>query len=383
MKIVKCMKCGKYIHKADKCFHCGNMTDFEETNEITIHENVAQDYIRMGVLVEDKKFDEAISLSYSILEWMPNLAGVFWLRLLAKNRCTKAIELISKGFPCNDDADFCNALRFSSGEEHSAYEDVQKAVSESRQALLNEITVHEYKCKADTKIMDIKKGLPDEINKRKEKLFSLWTDLERTEQSLFELEMDCRLLAKEHQTGLEQAAQAAASLKSETYRLEECTAEKLHELQVKLGNALQQSESSKETLDSMKNQHPWVKSFSELVTKRNQQVKLINTELSSLESYERTVQQTITEIERIESRHKTARIAVDKYDFTDAASLLGTSVFENVLKSLGIICGSTIGFTFDKEDTTDSVGSYQEERSANEDEWSADDYYSAWGLNND
>ena len=381
MKIVRCSKCGKYIHEADKCFHCGNMSDFEEMNEITIHDNVAQDYFRMGVLVEEKKFDEAISISYDILEWMPLLASVYWLRLLAKNRCTKATELIIKGFPCIDDADFFNALRFSSGEEHSAYEDIQKAVCKIRQSLLNEITAHEYKCKVDTKFMDIKKEIPDEIEKRKKKLFSLWIDLERIEQSLFELEMDCRLLAKEYQTGLEQAALTAASIKAETDSTKVCTSEKIHKFQVRVGNALQLSESSKASLNSMKNQHPWVKRFSEIVTNRDQQVELINSELSSLKSYEKMMEQIVTEIECIEKRHKTVRISVDKYNFREAASLLGVSGFEQVIRSSGIICDSIIELTFDKKDTSDRSDNYHEVDFGKEDKWGNEDYYSLWRMN--
>ena len=132
MQIVKCTKCGKYIHKAEKCFHCVNTKGFDEIASTAVHENVAQDYMHMGVLIENKKYDDAIALSYTILEWMPNLAGVFWLRLLAKNKCSSAIDLISKGFPCDEDSDFCNALAFSTGEEHSAYQDIQKVISEIR-----------------------------------------------------------------------------------------------------------------------------------------------------------------------------------------------------------------------------------------------------------
>ena len=280
MKIVKCSKCGKYIHKATRCFHCGNTSGFEEVGGVTVHENVVSEYTRMEVLIEDKKYDEAIILSYTVLEWMPNLAGVFWLRLLAKNKCSTAIGLISKGFPCDEDADFCNALSFSIGEEHSAYVDIQNIVYEIRNSLKREISAHEYKCKSDTKIMQIKRTMQGEIDTRKEKLFSLWSDLEETEHSLYELEMDCRLLIKEHQIGLEEAAQAAAAIKSETYRMKECTADKLHSFQVRMGNVLQQSESSKDSIERMKKQHPWVKSFSDLVSQRNLKVKLIKSEIS-------------------------------------------------------------------------------------------------------
>ena len=381
MKIVKCSKCGKYIHKADKCFHCGNTAGFDEIEATEIHENVAQDYAHMEVLVEDRKYDEAISASYIVLEWMPNLAGVFWLRLLARNKCSSAIELISKGFSCDEDSDFCNALNFSIGEEHSAYEDIKKAVTEIRTALKKEISEHEYRCKSDTNIMQIKKTMQGEIDGRKQKLFTLWSDLEDTEHSLYALEMDCRLLTKEHQTGLAQAAQAASAIKSETYRMEECTAEKLHAFQVRMGNVLQQSESSKSSIESMKKQHPWVKAFADLVSQRNQKVKLINSEIASLASYERTVQQTITEIERIESRHKTALIAADRYDFTDAVALLGADAFNTILRSAGVGVGSSFSTTSENWKSTASVEKAQPSEA--DDEVDMEDYYAAWGLTED
>lgn len=378
MKIVKCSKCGKYIHKADKCFHCGNTAGFDEMGETVVHENVAQDYARMEVLVEDRKFDEAISVSYTVLEWMPNLAGVFWLRLLAKNKCSTAIELISKGFSCDEDSDFCNALSFSVGEEHSTYEDIQKSVTEIRNALKKEISEHEYRCKSDTNIMQIKKTMQGEIDGRKQKLFALWSDLEDTEHSLYAFEMDCRLLTKEYQTGLAQAAQAASAIKSETYRMEECTAEKLHEFQVRMGNVLQQSESSKESIESMKKQHPWVKEFADLVSQRNQKVKLINSEIASLASYERTVQQTITEIEHIESRHKTGLIAADRYDFADAVALLGTDAFNTILRGAGVGAGSSFSTSSEGWKPTALVENSQSSEA--DDEVDMEDYYAAWGL---
>ncbi len=381
MQIVKCSKCGKYIHKAERCFHCGNTKEFEEIASTAVHENVAQDYIHMDVLIEDKKYDEAIALSYTILEWMPNLAGVFWMRLLAKNKCSSAIDLISKGFPCDEDSDFCNALAFSTGEEHSAYLDIQKAISEIRSLLKKEISEHEYGCKSGTNIMQIKKTIQGELDGRKQKLFSLWSDLEDTEHSLYALEMDCKLLTKEHQTGLEKAAQAASAIKSEAYRMEECSADKLHSFQVRMGDVLQQSESSKNSIESMKKQHPWVKSFTEMVSQRNQKVKTINSEIAALANYERTIQQTVSEIERIESRHKTAFIATDRYDFTDAAALLGTDAFNKILQGAGVGVGASVNASSEGWKSTGLDDNKQSIKS--DEEMDMEDYYAAWGLNED
>ena len=381
MKIVKCLKCGKYIHKAPKCLYCGNTAGFDGIDEVIVHDNVIQDYTRMEVLVEDQKYDEAIALSYTILEWMPNLAGVFWLRLLAKNKCSTAIDLICKGFACDDDSDFCNALSFSVKEEHIAYEEIKKAVSAIRVVLKKEIDEHEHQCKSNTNIMHIKKTMQEEIERRKQKLFSLWSDLEDTEHSLYELEMDCKLLIKEHQIGLEKAVQAATVIKGETYRMQECTEDKLHSFQVRMGNVLQQSEVSKDSINSMKNNHPWVKSFKDLVSRREQELQLINCEIASLESYKQTVQQTISEIEQIEEHHKMALEAAKRYDFANAAVLLGENSFNQILCSVGVGMGASISSISESWKSTTSLDNAQSVDA--DDKIDMEEYYAVLGLDED
>jgi len=377
MKIVKCSKCGKFIHKADQCYHCGNIKGFSEVASLPVHKNIATEYDRMNMLIESRKYDAAITLSYTILEWMPNLAGAYWLRLLARRQCSTAYELLKKGFPCDDDPDFCNALNFATGEERIAYEDLKNMVMDIRSALMKAISTHEAKCKAETNIMQIKNTMAGEVEVRKQKLFSLWSELEGLEHSLYVLEMDCRLLTKEHQTALAQSAQSASAIKTETYKLEECTAEALHSFQVRMGDVLQQSEQAKDALESMKKQHPWVKNFADLVSQRNQKVKALNSEVAALTSYQRTVQQTISEIERIESRHKAALRSVEKYDFTDTASLLGQDVFGQIIGDPKAI----VNFPSSKVSAgQESAAPIESSPSGGSGKWSEDDYYSAWGL---
>lgn len=339
MKIVKCPKCGKFIHKADECFHCGNRVGFIEIAESKIHENVAEEYARMNVLIENKKYSEAIELSYVVLEWMPNLAGIFWLRLLAKNKCSTTLELICKGFPCDEDPDFCNALDFSVKEEHSAYEDVREILFKIRKSIKEEVFTHEYNCKVDTGIIQIRENMRTEIEDRKTKLFSLWSELEEIEHLLYSLDLNCRLLMTEQQFGLERAAEVASNIKFETNQLEECsvTAEKLHTLRMKIGSVLQLSESSKSELEKMRKQHPWVKSYSEMVAQREQKVQLINKEITSLANYELSIQQTLIEIESIESIHKFALEAANKFDFVCVMSLIDFDVVDKIFHDAGVI----------------------------------------------
>ena len=334
MKIVKCSKCKKFIHKTGRCVFCGNTMGFDEVEMPAIHENATVDYSRVESMVEGKKFSEARTLSHAVIEWAPNLPGIFWLRLLAKNKCTTTAELIQKGFNCEADADFCNALSFSSGAEREVYQDVRNMVLTARNKLKAEVLDHEYQCKMKTSILQIKKNMPSELETRKKRLFTLWSELEKIEQSMYTLEKDCILLSKEHRDALEEACRAASTLKNEIYRLEECTAEKLHGYQVRIGSILQQSEQAKDAMESMKTQHPWVNSFNDLLKRREEQVRMISSEIASLRNYEATVQQTLEEIDRIEQKHRTTIRAVEAFDFQDAANLLGNDRYSSVLRSI-------------------------------------------------
>lgn len=378
MKIVKCPKCGKYIHKANRCFHCGNTTGFDDVDMPQTHENVVAEYSKVESLVESKRFDEALSLSHTVIEWMPNLAGIFWLRLLAKNKCTSSAELIEKGFNCEDDADLSNALTFSTGAEHSIYLDIQNMVIAARKALKEEISNHEYNCKMKTNILQIKKTMQGETDSRKKKLFSLWSDLEETEHALYALEMDCRLLSKEYRDALSKATEASNWMKTETYRLEECTVEDLHRYQIRIGIILQESEQAKNAIENMKKQHPWVKSFNELVSKRDRQAQLITAELTSLRDYEATVQQTLAEIDEIEARHKRGIRAVENYNFQDAATILGRDCYNRVFHSIGL--GIDVQLSAPSEDWKPVSTANTSDDWRTDDDKNTDDYYNAWGL---
>ena len=370
MKIVKCARCGKYIHEAPRCCFCGNTSGFEEIFEDAVHENAARDYARLQTLVEDKRFDEAIKLSYDILEWAPNVSGVFRLRLLAKNRCTDDSALIAKGFSPEEDPDFLNALRFSKKEERAAYEAVRKAVFDLRTNLKEELKRHEHHSKANTDILRIRDQIGGELERRRNNLFSAWSELEKAEQSLYAVSADCRLIVKEHQEALAEAAKEATDIKAEASGMRECTATQLHAFHVRLGKALDRSNGAREAMSSMQKEHPWIRSFSELASQRDRQARALRSEIDGLKAYCKTVQQTTDEINRIEKRHKTALDAAERFDFQDAAALLGEDAFNKVLLRAGVGTGVLTGA---------AAGSAQSERS----EKKSEDYYSVWGLTED
>ena len=372
MRIVRCTKCKKYLHKAAACFHCGNTTGFEDIEVSTVHENAIEAYSKVESLVENQKFNEALELSHIVIEWMPNLADIFWLRLLAKNRCSNAATLIQKGFNCTEDPDFCNALTFSKSAERSAYEDVQSMVLAVQKALKTEILNHEYNCKMRTNILQIKKTMNGIVETHQKNLFSLWAELEETEKSMCILEKDCIMLAKEHSNDLEIAAKSASLIVSETRQLTRCNTECFHRLQVRMSHIRQQSDEAKTELVSIQKQHPWVKSFNNLVKTREGHVRQIANELTALRTYESTVKRTIDEITKIEQRHNTAINYVEAFDFSDAVNLLGKDIYNKILRSNGLGIDLEIAAFSPNPICTNSI--------VDNDEEDTDANYRAWGL---
>lgn len=375
MTIVKCSKCGKYIHKDSRCYHCGNNDGFQECASMEVHENIKSEYSRMELLVRNKHFSEAISLSFSIIEWMPNLAGVYWLRLLAKKKCNSALELITKGFSVDNDPDFCNALKFSIKEEKEAYIDIQNVVEEIRKNLIEEIEIYEHKLKSDTNLINVNEHIAEEIDNRKQKLFSHWIDLKNKENEVRVCELDCKLIMKEHSVALQSASQEAAYLLNRINDLKECTSNQVHEYQVKLGNVLLQSGQAKDGIENMKIQHPWVKKYSGLVAERDEIAKKIAYELESLKNYEDNVKKIISEIQKIEERCIVAKSDTEKYSFDDASLLLGKEIYSKVLINSGVEATTTLNIPIEKWSLKleNKLGS-----NVNEDDM--EDYYTSLGI---
>lgn len=337
MIITKCDKCGELMHKAERCFACGNTSGFTKLDStLIIHENIKDEYENLEHLVKNGKFTEALTLSKVVLEWMPNYSDVFWLRLLAKNRCDSDEALIRKGVSCEESSDYYNAVMFANKAQKKVYLSVAAKISAVKKVLSQYITEHEYSEKSNTTIMQIQSEFPAKIESHRKKLFQLWEELRQVEGQMVSVEKDCLLLVREHKETLNKASSEAVSIKAATYMMDECSAEQLHKYQTQFGNLLYQSEQAKTSIDSMRKQHPWMGTYNTLVAKRDSIISQISNEINTLKAYESRVQSTVSEIERIEARHTAALVSVTKYNFAEIRSLLGESRFMSAYVEAGV-----------------------------------------------
>ena len=337
MIITKCDKCGELMDKAGRCLACGNISCFTMLDStLTIHENVKDEYENLENLVKNGKFTEALGLSKVVLKWMPNCSDVFWLRLLAKNRCDSDEALIRKGVSCEDSSDYYNAVMFANKTQKKVYLSVAAKISAVKKVLSRYITEHEYCEKNNTMIVQIQSEFPSKIESHRKKLFQLWEELRQVEVQMVSVEKDCLLLVREHKETLDRASSEASSIKAATYKMDECSAEQLHKYQIQFDNLLYLSEQAETSIDSMRKQHPWMETYHVLVTKRDSIISQINNEINTLKAYERRVQSTVSEIERIEARHSAALVSATKYNFAEIRSLLGENRFMSAYVEAGI-----------------------------------------------
>ena len=323
MKIVRCSKCGKYFYKVNKCFYCGDTSEINEVRESVIHDNAAAQYYKMESLIENRNFEEALSLFDRIIEWIPDNSSAFWLHLLAEKKCETSTELLIKGIDIENNSSFYNALKLADEEEKSFYVDIKNIMIELKRNLKEKYLIMNIDVKRKMKLLEMAENEQREIDSRKRKLYLLWSDLEKIECELYREEMNYCLCSQEYKKILEEAAHKASSIKAEVYeKFAECSESEFYKYQIEIGSVLLQSEQAKSSLEIIKKQHPWMETINALLTKRDHQVQLIGKELSSLKSYEGELQQKNDEIEKMEKTHREALGEVKFYNFQKAFDLL-------------------------------------------------------------
>lgn len=338
MKIVVCPNCGKKIHIAKKCMYCGNSNNFQKISLIErIHENAIEEYSQLDELLKKRSFDQLLEKSKFVLKWMPTKSEIFWLRILAKNKCSSDSELVKKGVSLENSADYYNAQKYASHDEKEVYTSIFELMNKIQKEFDLAVDIHEREEKEETSILRLQIEFAEEISKQKKDLFNLWSKLEKTEQEMFNVEQFCKLVGNEHIDTLTKLKVNAETIKNETYKLNECTYKEYYYFQVKLDNILNQLDQSKKEMNSMRKHHPYVLKFKELENSRNELCKTISSDLSNLKSQKKRYQSILLEIEKIEKRHQLAKKDLSKYSFQSMYSLLGSNKCNEVFTIAGFV----------------------------------------------
>lgn len=335
--IAKCQKCGALIHSASTCLHCGSTR--METEYITddIHANVVEEYRMMVAALKDRRFNEVLRLSDKVIEWMPRFAEMYWIRFLASHQCASDVELICNGVDCSQDPNYCNAIAYASSEEYRVYKDVEDKITKLKKQLEKEIARYIHKKKEDTYLTSLCQSLGKKVEEKRSRLFAEWQTLQKIEQDLIVIQMNCRLRAREYQDALDNAKMKAESIKLEANKRVDLSDAEVHSFRVRMGTVLQQSEQARQALDDFKKQHPWVKEFAQLEKARDEQVERIKTELAEMKKFEASLLDAIAAYEKIVATNKQLNSKLDNMQFSGIKAIVGDRVFTTALREVGIV----------------------------------------------
>ncbi len=335
MSVSQCPKCGKYLHRSECCYHCGASLAGVTFAQPQMHEN-ADVYNLILENMEKRQFSEALKLLAVVIEWMPDFAQAYWLKLLAKNQCRNGAELIAKGFDCDADGDFYHALTRSEGPEHQEVQEIGQLVRTVRAGLLAAVDRHEREAIVGTNVIAIQEQMHSILKEKRETLFHLWTELQETEQTMVVTSQDCALLLQEHQNALEKAEKDALELKERAYCLSECEAHQLQEYQIHLGGIRQRSEKALGMLQDILRNHPWVKTLSQKKNDHRELEKQISDALADLRRYKASLAETVRTVEALQERYAQVRQKTEAFDFQAVCTLLGTEQFRRILTDAGL-----------------------------------------------
>lgn len=337
MKIVICPKCKKKIHKANKCLYCGNTDGFEVIENISdVHENVETEFEKLQDLLDKGSFDETVKVASKVLKWMPTCSQVFWINLLAKNKCRTDAELVQKGISCADNPEFFNAVRFGSDNEKAVYEEVKRLIAAVQISLEKYITEHEREAKQATSILQYQSDFTEFIAEKRKKLYGFWSEIQQIEHEMYAIEKECKLFIYEEENSLKKIKEATYDYKNKIYRLEKCSAEDFYKYQIELEALSHQIVKTQNAMYVKRMENSHVSYFYNLVKKRDAIVKEINLEFSKLEAYREKIEAVVSNVHEIEIKHQEEMYFVQNYDFRNSCSLLGAEKYEEALTSAGL-----------------------------------------------
>lgn len=337
MKIVQCSKCGNMMHATARCYKCGSTAFQNVGSQCQIHPNAQEAFRRLSTLISEKKFDDANLIAKNVLEWMPQYSEVYWAQLLAFHKCSSDTELMCKGFSIKEDPNFINAMKYASSHERQVYVNVQVCTEAIQKKLLDELRLCVLNRKKELHMDQLLQEVKTERNKRSQKLFGLWEELNEIEQKLMKIESDCFLIAREHNEAIESSMLSAVQIKNETYKLEECTDKQLHQFRIRLNATLKQAEQAKDALQKIKREHPWIEEFSQWVAKKDQKVQSIEDELKSLKNYEDSIKAKIAAFELINSDYTKIVSEVEGGSFVGAKKFFGDTEFARIIRQAEVI----------------------------------------------
>lgn len=336
MSVLKCRKCGKNILFTKKCYHCGSVQGFDTISMIEEHDNAAAAFAEVKESIILGKYDKALSKASTVIEWMPTSPEIYWLRLLAKNKCNSASELIRHGFNPDADADYYNLCRFSAGEVQKCYQDFGIIVNRLQQSLMGVIYDNIYGRVQNSGIISQKKASFEFFEGKRIELLATWSEMNAIEQQMIIFEKECDTQTYPAKCSLQSGYDDSVRVKNEIYKYDRCTEEEKLSFEAQMQAISDLSDRIAETYKTSSENHPKVEEFKDLVRRRDALMQKINYILTEIRNEERNAQIIIGKVRSIRDTEKKVLLATELFDFSVALNYLERHEIEKAFGDIGV-----------------------------------------------
>lgn len=268
MKIVTCAKCGKEIHRAERCCYCGG-TDFLPTgHQVWVHENVETEYDLLEELLRQKEFSQVVDLTHIVLAWTPRCAEAYWMRLLARNGCTDDRQLILLGVDLENDGDYFNATRYGDDLENRVYETVCSYRDDLEGKLIETMENHYREKRRALDLPGCRDALVRLVEGEQDRIMNLCARLWELELEISHLDQMVRLAAEPQREAVTLAKRRLEEIRRDINQMKTWNEITYQKIQIRLGEALELYGQSAAVLEQMSQDHPWGERYRELLKEK-------------------------------------------------------------------------------------------------------------------
>lgn len=337
MKIVVCESCGRLIHRAERCYHCGSGEMYPSEYQVELHSAAAENYARMEELLSHGEYQQVLELSEQVLEWMGFSSEVYWMRLLARSGCSTDRELLAMGADLEEDPDYYNAIRHAEAEEHQVYLDLRDQMDSVREALAGLLRRHFREEKLALGLKDCQQELDRQLEAGKPRVLELWEQLVQMEDQIRTLDARSQAALRPHREVLALAQSQANAIRKNVSELKECDEQQFRNHILELSAALRMSEGARLALEEMMEHHPWAAEYQRLKEERDDiQWKLIQ-EVRKLSNQAEKLEELLSKLEALEAQEAEALRTIEKGTFRQARGILGEETFAQALTGAGVM----------------------------------------------
>lgn len=334
--IVKiCNSCGKRVHVGSYygniCMFCDSEVKFEEPDTKVYEAVIKCEEILVGRV--EMSMENFIFYINSLIEKYPQVSALYWLRMLAKNRCSNDMYLLEKGIRFTDNADYFAAYDCADDNERLYYNSLAKIYETLQEQLFKELNIKKQSEINSTGIQQKQKEIYEKLFELTSELSKQMEEFSLTEMLLKDRISDCEAYYESLRVITESAEYKISNISEEINKKSEITDEgKSEQLSLILKN-FKASEFTLSKAREFENSETY-KEYIALLTQCEEEKKSIDNLTNRINKLDSEMKKIITDVEKIKKKYEDIVKYSKTSDYSKMAYVLGNSKINRRLTTI-------------------------------------------------